>query len=450
MDPAGTLTYAQEGAIFVTGAAIQWLRDGLGVIGSRGRVEALASTVPDSGGVVFVPALTGLGAPDWDPDRARHHRRHHPRHHPRPPRAGDARGHRLRGARRRRDPARDASTLRVDGGAARQRPAAPAAGRPARPARRAARRCWRRRGSARPSWPGSAPACGRRPTSSPQTWQPRPALRTLSRRTTTRVAVATRRTDAGEPRWSARKAGPPSSTRQPPPAARQQANRSASRRTSTDHADRGSAAARRRTLEAWTRLSCSPPSPAVRVGRISRGSCPTSSAPCGDRRHGPSRQRASTPCPTGTDAPSATLVAVASPRQRIGDSLFRRAPTSTTSRFHPGQNARTVSNRRSAALDAARATKMSSAGHTSPLMTVVLCLRDLSTREALAVGDAALRSGRVRLEEILTRVAQLRGPGSGLAKRRAAQLDANGPRTRSSHRVGHYSSRPGSTALSRR
>jgi glycerol kinase len=67
MDPAGTLTYAQEGAIFVTGAAIQWLRDGLGVIGSAAESESLASTVPDSGGVVFVPALTGLGAPDWDP-----------------------------------------------------------------------------------------------------------------------------------------------------------------------------------------------------------------------------------------------------------------------------------------------------------------------------------------------------------------------------------------------
>jgi glycerol kinase len=67
MDPSGGLTYAQEGAIFVTGAAIQWLRDGLGLIGSAAESEALASTVPDSGGVVFVPALTGLGAPDWDP-----------------------------------------------------------------------------------------------------------------------------------------------------------------------------------------------------------------------------------------------------------------------------------------------------------------------------------------------------------------------------------------------
>ncbi|MGZ4596532.1 MAG: FGGY family carbohydrate kinase, partial [Actinomycetes bacterium] len=67
MDPSGKLTYAQEGAIFVTGAAVQWLRDGLGILGSAAESEALASTVPDSAGVVFVPALTGLGAPDWDP-----------------------------------------------------------------------------------------------------------------------------------------------------------------------------------------------------------------------------------------------------------------------------------------------------------------------------------------------------------------------------------------------
>jgi len=59
--------YALEGAIFVTGAAVQWLRDGLGVIVSAAEVEALAASVPDTGGVVFVPALTGLGAPDWDP-----------------------------------------------------------------------------------------------------------------------------------------------------------------------------------------------------------------------------------------------------------------------------------------------------------------------------------------------------------------------------------------------
>jgi glycerol kinase len=66
--PDGTRTYALEGAIFVTGAAVQWLRDGLGLIDSAAETEGLAATVSDSGGVVFVPALTGLGAPDWDPD----------------------------------------------------------------------------------------------------------------------------------------------------------------------------------------------------------------------------------------------------------------------------------------------------------------------------------------------------------------------------------------------
>jgi glycerol kinase len=61
------LVYALEGAIFVTGAAVQWLRDGLGLIDSAAEIEGLARTVPDSGDVVFVPALTGLGAPHWDP-----------------------------------------------------------------------------------------------------------------------------------------------------------------------------------------------------------------------------------------------------------------------------------------------------------------------------------------------------------------------------------------------
>ncbi|GAB3447157.1 glycerol kinase GlpK [Streptomonospora sediminis] len=65
--PDGTRDFALEGSIFVTGAAVQWLRDGLGLIDSAPQSEALAASVPDSGGVVFVPALTGLGAPDWDP-----------------------------------------------------------------------------------------------------------------------------------------------------------------------------------------------------------------------------------------------------------------------------------------------------------------------------------------------------------------------------------------------
>jgi glycerol kinase len=67
MNDSGELTYALEGSVFVTGAAIQWLRDGLQVLASAGESEDLAASVPDSGGVVFVPALTGLGAPDWDP-----------------------------------------------------------------------------------------------------------------------------------------------------------------------------------------------------------------------------------------------------------------------------------------------------------------------------------------------------------------------------------------------
>ncbi|HQR28677.1 MAG TPA: glycerol kinase GlpK [Nocardioides sp.] len=65
--PDGTLTYANEGSIFVTGAAVQWLRDGLQIVGSAAETEAVAASVPDSQGVVFVPALTGLGAPHWDP-----------------------------------------------------------------------------------------------------------------------------------------------------------------------------------------------------------------------------------------------------------------------------------------------------------------------------------------------------------------------------------------------
>jgi len=68
MDGSGALTYALEGSVFVTGAAVQWLRDGLGLLDNAAQSEPLALSVPDSGGVVFVPALTGLGAPDWDPD----------------------------------------------------------------------------------------------------------------------------------------------------------------------------------------------------------------------------------------------------------------------------------------------------------------------------------------------------------------------------------------------
>ena len=61
-----TVNYALEGSIFVAGSVVQWLRDGLGIIKSSSEVEALAASVPDNGGVYFVPALTGLGAPHWD------------------------------------------------------------------------------------------------------------------------------------------------------------------------------------------------------------------------------------------------------------------------------------------------------------------------------------------------------------------------------------------------
>ncbi len=63
----GVITYALEGSVFITGAAVQWLRDGLKIIASASESEALAGSVPDSGGVVFVPAFTGLGTPHWDP-----------------------------------------------------------------------------------------------------------------------------------------------------------------------------------------------------------------------------------------------------------------------------------------------------------------------------------------------------------------------------------------------
>lgn len=59
--------YALEGSVFIGGAVVQWLRDGLGIIQSSSEVEALALSVPDSGGVYFVPAFTGLGSPYWDP-----------------------------------------------------------------------------------------------------------------------------------------------------------------------------------------------------------------------------------------------------------------------------------------------------------------------------------------------------------------------------------------------
>ncbi len=66
--PDGKPTFALEGSVFVAGSAVQWLRDGLGIIKTAAEVEPLAREVSDSGGVVFVPALTGLGAPHWKPE----------------------------------------------------------------------------------------------------------------------------------------------------------------------------------------------------------------------------------------------------------------------------------------------------------------------------------------------------------------------------------------------
>ena len=64
---AGKTTYALEGSVFVAGAVIQWLRDGLKIIRSSAEVNELAASVPDNGGVYLVPAFTGMGAPHWDP-----------------------------------------------------------------------------------------------------------------------------------------------------------------------------------------------------------------------------------------------------------------------------------------------------------------------------------------------------------------------------------------------
>ncbi len=67
-DQRGQPAYALEGSVFIAGAAIQWLRDGLGLIADAAETEALARSVPDTGGTVFVPAFVGLGAPHWEPD----------------------------------------------------------------------------------------------------------------------------------------------------------------------------------------------------------------------------------------------------------------------------------------------------------------------------------------------------------------------------------------------
>ncbi|MBC7220294.1 glycerol kinase GlpK [Candidatus Bipolaricaulota bacterium] len=65
--PGGAVHYALEGSVFVAGAALQWLRDGLGILTAAAEADVLAASLPDNEGVYFVPALAGLGAPHWDP-----------------------------------------------------------------------------------------------------------------------------------------------------------------------------------------------------------------------------------------------------------------------------------------------------------------------------------------------------------------------------------------------
>ncbi|MEM7624046.1 MAG: glycerol kinase GlpK [Planctomycetota bacterium] len=117
----GTTTYALEGSVFIGGATVQWLRDGLGIIDSAAEIEALAASVPDADGVILVPAFAGLGAPHWDP-RARGVIAGLTR--------GTTRGHLARAALEgiafqvadvldvmRADHGRDITSMRVDGGA---------------------------------------------------------------------------------------------------------------------------------------------------------------------------------------------------------------------------------------------------------------------------------------------------------------------------------------------
>jgi glycerol kinase len=66
--PKGEPAYALEGSVFIAGAAVQWLRDGLGIIATAPETDALARSVPDTGGVSFVPAFVGLGTPHWEPE----------------------------------------------------------------------------------------------------------------------------------------------------------------------------------------------------------------------------------------------------------------------------------------------------------------------------------------------------------------------------------------------
>ena len=171
----GTVAYALEGAIFVTGAAVQWLRDGLGIIDDAAETGPLADSVADTGGVYVVPAFTGLGSPVVGPVRARHDRRHHPWHDPSPHRpcrrrvdgVPDPRRRRCDGRRERhadRRPARRRRRVGDGPACCRCRPtssASPCGGRATRRPPHSARRT-------SPAWPR---ACGPTSTRSPRRWQ---------------------------------------------------------------------------------------------------------------------------------------------------------------------------------------------------------------------------------------------------------------------------------------
>ena len=162
--PTATLTYALEGAIFVTGAAVQWLRDGLQIVGSAAETEAIAATVDRHRGRGLRARAHRPRRPALGPARPRPDHRHHPRHHPRPHRPGDARGDRLRGARRPGDDAGDARP-RCGSTAARPPTTCSARSRPTRSAYPSSgRRSSRPPRWARRSSPASAPACGSPPT----------------------------------------------------------------------------------------------------------------------------------------------------------------------------------------------------------------------------------------------------------------------------------------------
>ena len=101
--------YALEGAILASGAAIQWLRDGLGILADADESERLARSVESTGGVYFVPALAGLGSPHWDAEARGLISGHHAWDDPRPPRPRRARGDRVPGRGRARRASRAAS-----------------------------------------------------------------------------------------------------------------------------------------------------------------------------------------------------------------------------------------------------------------------------------------------------------------------------------------------------